>query len=109
VPFFGNSPVKKIDCNGLEIRDSSGKVLFESIVDLLIGEQETNEYMDYHPVVISLPRMAGNVIGEVFIVWNTLTHTAFCACQIERSHIDFQRNASKVEGKHITATRFDRQ
>ena len=99
--------MKQIDCSGLVIRDTSGTVVFDTVVDLLIGDEQTTEYYDFQLVVVSLPELPNaDFRGAKLDVWDTTNNNSIVKFQVERAQFDFQRGAQKLEGKHYTATRW---
>ncbi len=99
----GETQIRQVDCDGLQVRNSSGEVLCESIVDLLISDERTENGIRVHDVVISLPQVdIVSTFGDVVLhLWDTHTDLLVCTCSIRRRHSDFQREACKVEGWHV--------
>lgn len=92
----------------MNLVNASGDVVCDTIVDLLIDEERKSEgVIDYHGVVMSLPVNHKLIqLGDLVVVWNKKTASAFCSCRVERIQMQFTNEpACKLEGKHITAVR----
>ena len=94
--------MKQIDCSGLDIRDDSGKVLVDSIVDLIFGQEITGRRLCVSQIVISLPILSAIKIGQFVTVWNKNESKAVYRFIVEGTQNEFQERAHKIDGRVFT-------
>ena len=90
----------QIDCKELDIRDDGGKVLVESIVVLILGDEEQDDDgFVFRGIIISLSDFSSMKVGQTITVWNKNESQAVYKFMVERAQYDFRRQAHKLEGR----------